>query len=436
MLKKFLFILLPMLFSSNLFPDSQFGHNNCIKEGFLPKNELYIPVHSKGIKSGINESDFNTVLDKVEKLYAPIMRNYNGQLIIERKWQDGTVNASALRRGSQYIVTMYGGLARHHTITRDAFALVACHEIGHHIGGVPRYQNAGQTWASVEGQSDYFATSKCLRKLFEFDDNESILSGVSVDPTIIQKCEQEFTGYADQLVCKRIGMASISSAALFASSRNIPTPRVDTPDPTIVNRTDESHPGPQCRLDTYFNGAVCSIDKDSEIGQNDPHVGTCNRSDTHQEGLRPQCWYKPLIGGGPNPTPPPVPTPDPGPTPNPPSSGIADTPHVNGAISISTKNPNTSIPISFDVSRFQNVYGLAIEISKPNHRFSNPNGTDTDPNNSIGAMAFTKTQGVYNFVPYNELPGYGRYQIRVIGLDKNKAAVSRFSDNFELYLER
>ena len=38
---------------------------------------------------------------------------------------------------------MFGGLAGHETITTDAFALVACHELGHHIGGAQRKQAGG-----------------------------------------------------------------------------------------------------------------------------------------------------------------------------------------------------------------------------------------------------------------------------------------------------
>lgn len=412
---------------------SQIKGHNCVQSGFLPKNDLYIPVHSKLNKSGVTEKDFNDVLDKVERLYSPIIQNYGGSLKIERLWQDGTVNASALRRGSTYVIKMYGGLARHHTITRDAFALVACHEIGHHIGGVPRYSNAGSTWASVEGQSDYFATTKCLKKLFENDDNETIISQMVIDPTAKQHCEQTHSNYQEQLLCQRIAMAGFSSASLFADSQNRNLPKFDTPDPSTVNTTYESHPEYQCRLDTYFQGALCTVDKNLEIGQNDPNVGTCNRVEQHPNGLRPLCWFKPQ-GGTPNP--PPTPSPNPTPGPNPPSADIAATPNVNGQTTIVTNNPNLVIPISFNVSSHQNVFGMAIEISKANRRFQNPNGTLPDRFNGLKINSYPRSNGLYNFIPRNELPGYGNYQIRVIGLDRNQRPVSRFSDSFELNILR
>jgi Zn-dependent protease with chaperone function len=54
---------------------------------------------------------------------------------------------------------MFGGLARDPLVTKDGFSAVICHEIGHHIAGAPR---KGFSWASNEGQADYFATTKCL----------------------------------------------------------------------------------------------------------------------------------------------------------------------------------------------------------------------------------------------------------------------------------
>lgn len=408
---------------------SQFSERNCIKEGFLPENNMKIPVQN-GMKTGVSERDFNDVIDKVEQIYAPIIRNYGGTLRVERLWDDATVNASARRLGSTYEVKMYGGLARHHTITKDAFALVACHEVGHHIGGVPRYTDPGGTWASVEGQSDYFATAKCLRKLFEADDNQSIVGRLNVPSYVLTKCEGEHNTLEDQLICQRIAMAGRSSASLFADMSNRPYPNFDTPDPRVVNRTEESHPEYQCRLDTYFQGALCFIDKDTEIGQRDPNIGSCNRRDNHAEGIRPLCWYKPSVGGSPNPNPGPNPTPIP--TPTPPSSDIAPTPTANGATGAYTNDPDTMIPINFNVAAFRGAFGLAIEVSKANRVFSNPNGTGPDRANALWLRIFSGTSGTYQFVPRRELPGYGNYQIRVIGLDRNQRPVSKFSNTFEL----
>ena len=155
------------------------------KGGFLPENDLYIPSSVKSI-NGITKEEFDKAIDEVEHIYAPIVSSLGGNLQIERNWDDGTVNAYASQSGKTWKVAMFGGLARHATITKDAMALVVCHELGHHIGGAPKKGAAagtgggwwgGQTsgsaisWASNEGQADYFATLKCLRKTWINDNN-------------------------------------------------------------------------------------------------------------------------------------------------------------------------------------------------------------------------------------------------------------------------
>jgi hypothetical protein len=408
-------------------------YHSC-NEGFLPKNNHYIPITLKPRTGGVTQSEFNDVIDQIEAIYGPLIHNYGGTLNVERLWADGTVNASASRMGNTYNIKMYGGLARHETITKDAFALVACHEVGHHIGGVPRYSGQGNSWAAVEGQSDYFATSKCLRRLFENEDNANIVSRMNIDPLVVQKCESQFQTENDIALCKRLSMAGLSSASLFAAMNNRAHPKFETPDPAVVTATFESHPDYQCRLDTYFQGAICEVDHNTEIGQRDPNNGTCNRRDNHQEGLRPKCWFKPLISGNPNPTPGPNPTPNPPPNPNPPIGNKAPIPTVNGQTTVAITNPLLNLPMQFDVSHFPGAVGMAIELSKPNQEFSNPNGTTPDRRNGLGTKVFRRVSGQYNFIPQRELPGYGTYQIRVIGLDQNKRPVSRFSDSFRLFL--
>ncbi len=419
-----LVLLISLLFSSNATPCVNGG-------GFLPENDHWIPVnaHRPLSADSVGEADFNNILDKVEEVYGPIVRNYGGNLVIRRNWSDGTVNAYANREGSNFVVEMFGGLARHSTITKDAFALVACHEVGHHIGGVPRYTDQGGTWASTEGQSDYFAVTKCLRKVFLEDNNPDIVAGMQIDPAVTRKCEEQFSIPNDVAICKRISMAGHSSASLFAAMSNLPFPKFETPDPNVVSQTYESHPAYQCRLDTYFQGANCTVSENVEIGQSDPNEGTCNRLENFEEGLRPLCWYKPTTGGGgdgggnPNPNPPPT-------------GDVAATPTVNGQTSVVSRNPNLAIPISIDVSRYPNVYGLALEFSKPNQTFSNPNSQAPDRVNGLRVEVYATTRGVYNLIPAQRLPGWGSYQIRVIALDRNRRPVSRFSNSLQVVLQR
>lgn len=43
------------------------------KSGFLPENDLYIPVGTKAFSNGMTQEQFNESIDKVEEIYAPII---------------------------------------------------------------------------------------------------------------------------------------------------------------------------------------------------------------------------------------------------------------------------------------------------------------------------------------------------------------------------
>lgn len=261
-------------------------------EGFLPDNDLYIPANLESVNNAnIDEETFNAVIDKVTAIYAPIVESKGATLKVIKRWDDGTVNAYAQQSGSTWKVSMFGGLARHEAVTPDGFALVVCHELGHHIGGAPK---KGGRWASNEGQSDYFATLKCLRKVFKQEDTIKIMSKVLVPLKTKLECFRQFTSKEDRAVCERGSMAGMSTAKLFQALRKETTPpRFTTPSKKEVSTTSHSHPATQCRLDTYFNGALCNIDENTDVSREDEATGVCYRKAGDVKGVRPLCWFKP-----------------------------------------------------------------------------------------------------------------------------------------------
>src|SRR5258708_747059 len=92
------------------------------QESFLPPNDMRIATASADDK-GITKEQFEQVMDRGQEIYGPIIAARGGKLVINRLWEDETVNASAQRMGSDYVLNMYGGLARHETITQDGMAL-------------------------------------------------------------------------------------------------------------------------------------------------------------------------------------------------------------------------------------------------------------------------------------------------------------------------
>lgn len=264
-------------------------------QGFLPPNDLNIPVGSP-LAKGILQEQFNEVMDIAERIYAPVVAAQGGVLQINRKWTDGTVNASAQQSGNKYILNMYGGLARHETITMDGFALVVCHELGHHLGGAPKLSGWSGSWASNEGQSDYYANLKCLRRVFSDPATAAFTRKSDGDEVAIQGCAATFTDPQDREVCVRGAMAGKSVAYLFKMLRSeTVTPRFDTPDPKVVSTMLTTHPGTQCRMDTYLQGSLCTRPVSDGLSGTDPAVGTCTRTAGFHTGVRPLCWYKPAV---------------------------------------------------------------------------------------------------------------------------------------------
>ena len=265
------------------------------KSGILPPNNMRIGVanFTKSL-TGLDEASFGAIIDRVTSVYAPIVAKKGGVLSVEKRWTDETVNAYADRKGNNWNVHMFGGLARHPAVTIDGFMLVVCHELGHHLGGAPRY--AGMDWATNEGQADYFGTMKCMRRVLTetVDLKQQVVAG-PIDPTVQQTCAAAHRDSQEQALCNRIGMAGKSLADLFASFGGT-APKFNTPDTSVVAKTFDGHPKSQCRLDTYLQGSLCAKPYLDDVDDRDPKRGVCVGSDGYKLGLRPLCWYKPGVG--------------------------------------------------------------------------------------------------------------------------------------------
>ena len=252
-------------------------------DGFLPPNSMKIPVGDVHA-AGISQDMFNKVLDRAQQLYGPIISSKGGKLKINRRWEDATVNASAQQSGSSWIINMYGGLARHSAINEQGFALVVCHELGHHLGGYPK-----SSWATNEGGSDYYATLKCMRSFY----GTGAPSG-AVDPVAKAGCDAQFSNPGESNSCQTGSQGGSSVAYLFqALSGDSAPPKFDTPDASAVDSMMDEHPPTQCRMDTYYQGALCRKSAGEDVSGDNPNSGACTRKNGQSSGLRPRCWYFP-----------------------------------------------------------------------------------------------------------------------------------------------
>ncbi len=253
----------------------------------FPHNNLSFPENTGN--RVIGQPLFNKIVDRIEEVYTPIFLAQGRTFLVERRWKDPLVNAIAREKDRVSSIHMYGGLARHPMITPDGFLMVACHEVGHHLGGAPFY--SPKQWASSEGQSDYFATLKCMKLVLADIDNVAVVSRMAVDPTARRYCASIYKDANEAAICIRSLMGGKALATVLGSLGGAAKPDFMTPDRSQVDNTDVTHPAAQCRLDTYSAGALCSVD--NKFDPKDARVGTCDNWGVHARGQRPHCWFNP-----------------------------------------------------------------------------------------------------------------------------------------------
>jgi hypothetical protein len=268
----------------------------------LPPNNLHLQDNVK-VLSNVTEEMFTEMMETAQNIYAPIVALHGAELNIAGYWTSSTVNAYASQTGDTWKVRMYGGLARRKEVTPDGFMLVICHELGHHLAGFPFYR--GGDWAASEGQSDYYATQSCAKKVWANDEAGNAKFRSDETPEFVKKkCDSEYHSKRAQNLCYRISMASFSLANLLGSLQNAGEIDFDTPSTSVVTTTRTSHPRAQCRLDTYFNGGLCKANfditvipgkgldnQDGKDAELEAALYSCSHYEGNKEGLRPKCWF-------------------------------------------------------------------------------------------------------------------------------------------------
>jgi len=246
------------------------------EQSFMPENTLNF--YDSFSAANMTEAEFNKIISDAQTIYAPIISGLGAQLVIQKSWKDSTVNAYASRQGDVWLVKMFGGMARRPEMTADGFRLVLCHELGHHVAGFPFYSGM---WAANEGQSDYYSTHACFRKM---------VSKVGeplgyVEPKVTSNCNYFWKNSVNRYICKRAMMGGVSLANLLGSLGGTSV-SINTKDTRQVSKTSDSHPAAQCRLDTYVAGSLCKNSwEDGVIPESAEESPSCPN--------RPKCWYAP-----------------------------------------------------------------------------------------------------------------------------------------------
>lgn len=269
--------------------------------------------------AGITKGKAESIIEKVKSIYVPYaLSKGNRKLEIKLKWNVKEFGGQAGTRRGIKVVQIAGGTAEHSVMNADSFALIVCHEVGHHYGGLPLKYNLerGITDVTAEGVSDYFAISKCLRKVFASDNNVAIARTLNAPEIVVRRCSQTWRTEEEIALCMRTAMAGLVAVRATEANKGIgPTAFFNTPsNDRVVESNIIKHPKLQCRLDTYLQASLCNKGHDLDpttrreqdpkfttnfpfpikgITKEDVDQGYCARSEGYVDGVRPRCWYNP-----------------------------------------------------------------------------------------------------------------------------------------------
>jgi len=221
----------------------------------------------ENLGSTVSQDSFNQIIKNIFAFYQLESAQKGRVLVVKTSdWNTSYFSAWANREtDGSFSINFWGGLARLPFMNDAAFTLTACHEIGHILGGKPMVKIPSLSHMSSEGQSDYFASTECMKK---YDLKFGIEEAQNVDPFITSLCYDKFSDEKEFETCLKIAAAGISLSRNLSLLSGVDEAHADTPSHDIVKATIfDSYPSVQCRLDTFIAGALSE--------------------------KRPACWYAP-----------------------------------------------------------------------------------------------------------------------------------------------
>lgn len=226
-------------------------------------------------------ADSNERLLYAAQLMGALQNIYYSDLFIKGaslRWnfdwnQDYLGAGSSFNLGkSEFGILLNGGQIRLKNSNFEVLAVTLCHEFGHYLGGKPKqmFFPGVEDWSSAEGQSDWFATSDCLPKVFKkfYWENPKLLQFHNFEKTnalcLLAK---------EKTQCQWI-LGAVENWAQVLSQvyePDLAKPTLEVFATEIAQETlHTKYPTMQCRLDTMREGNFCN-DRECE---------------------RPACWFK------------------------------------------------------------------------------------------------------------------------------------------------
>ncbi len=236
-----------------------FFFNPCFAE---EKNYFELPVDSPEAR-GLSEIQYYKVLSNFFAQYVNLVQDKTGKPFeVKFDWHNNYFGAFAELRENKYSISLWGGMARAEGMTEEVAYTILCHELGHILGGDPKQTIKYSDWASIEGQSDFFATKRCMPHL---------LKSIKMKTSSISSYAKEICKGNKE--CETIASASYLTNLFFIKwsyKKNIEVSFEKIFIPEAIDLNLNTYPTEQCRLETMLRGAECLVNKNCE---------------------RPSCWY-------------------------------------------------------------------------------------------------------------------------------------------------
>jgi hypothetical protein len=243
----------------------------------------------------LTEEEFNSTVKRIRDYFTPVFAAAGKSINVYSSWSFPMNNAFATQDKNGTSVYFFGLFTMNKFMTKDSFLFVACHEIGHHLGGFPK-QTGSMSWASDEGQADYFAANKCYRELLKNDPENENADKLVLSDSVKELCKAQYPAEDEYRICLRSVRAGEDVGKMLDYMKtSVESKQVLLlePEPAPATKTLVAHPDPICRTHGILSASLCNRPSDVAISDTDETVGVCHEKNGDKIGYRALCWFKP-----------------------------------------------------------------------------------------------------------------------------------------------
>jgi len=225
---------------------------------------------------------------KVESSFYEELQEKGENILFE--WSDESITrVAAMSHTLPRKMHVSQSLLENPKLKKENLYNVFCHELGHIIGGAPFIEEfpGDNRKISTEGQADYFATAKCMKRVIDLDKYREYKIEEQIETDL------EKRGCTTPM-CKLISYFSYQTILLLGDNEEFSFEAVDE---HVVDYTYPYKNSEQCRLDTFLAGAICPVASDINFSDESQSFAACHWrgfSTNFILGSRPACWFRPF----------------------------------------------------------------------------------------------------------------------------------------------